>query len=186
MNITVSGHQVEVSESFREVVVKGIEEISEKYNVNPVDVSVVLSKPTHVFHTDLTSHIGRGVVMRASGEADDAYTSFANALETLMARLRRHKKRLNHHHKHRDSHLESHVMEQFVLKPEEADSHEDEALPAIIAEVKLEIQKLSVSDAVMRLDLSQENTLLFRNAMNDRLNVLYRRSDGNIGWIDPK
>jgi ribosomal subunit interface protein len=186
MLITVSGHHVEVSESFRQVVAKGMNDLGEKYHVKLLDVSVILSKPSHLFHTDLTSHIGRGVVMRASGESEDAYASFHNALETLKSRLRRHKKRLTDHHKHRDTHLEVHTLDQVVLNPEESEAHDENPAPIVIAEVKMEVPKLSVGDAVMRLDLSQESALMFRNAMNDRLNVLYKRSDGNIGWIDPK
>jgi ribosomal subunit interface protein len=184
MKLTISGHQIDISDSFRAVVDTGLEELSNKFQIEPVDVSVVLSKRAHLFHTDLTSHIGRGVVMRASGEADDAYASFSKSLDALKVRLRRHKNRLTHHHKHRDSHMEIQAISQRLLDIESEQIDSDS--PVVIAEAKVDLQKLSVSDALMRLDLSQENTLIFRNKMNDRVNVIYKRSDGNIAWVDPE
>lgn len=187
MQITVTGRHLDISESFRDHCGTGIQELIERFQVNAIDTTITLSKHTQKFCSDIMSHIGRGVTMRAHGEGLDAYASFAQALATLAQQLRKHKRRLQDHHKHRDQHVSTEHVPYFVLNgesPEHADHQE--AAPAIIAEVQKEVPQLSVGDAVMRMDLSSEHTMVFRNQQSGRLNVIYRRSDGNIGWVDPQ
>lgn len=129
-------------------------------------------------------HLGRGVKVRASEETDDAYLSFEQASETFEKRLRRHKGKLVDHYKKRDVKYEKAPALQYVIQSQgEQEVNTDN--PLIIAEVKTEIPSLTVSEAVMHLDLSDTQAMLFNNVAHDQLNVVYRRQDGNIGWIAP-
>lgn len=187
MKLIVSGRKVDISDAFRQVVEDNLKDFCEKHAIDPVDVTVVLSKPTFAFHIDLKVHLGHHLFLRSSAEASDAYACLVQAMDTIVQRLRRYKKRLTDHHKNRDHHIvEKHLVNHFVVDgtSEEEDKGEDN--PAVIADTKLEVHRMSVAEAVMRLDLAQENTLIFKNTLNDRLNVVYRRTDGNIGWADPQ
>ena len=98
MKLTVTGRHVDISESFRSAVEEGLAELTTKHGVEPIDATVVLSKPTHLFHTDFTVHLGRDVILRASAEGVDAYASLTKAFDIIMQRLRRHKKLRYHIH----------------------------------------------------------------------------------------
>lgn len=187
MKITVTGRHLDMSDPYHKAVEDGLRDVAHKNGIDPIDVTVVLSKEHHEFHTDMTTHLARHINIRVSAVGDDPYSSLTNALDLLTQRLRRHKKRVIDHHKHRDVHLEKSTVHHFVVNG--SDSHDQEAdehFPAVIAETKLDIHKMSVADAVMRLDLSQESVFIFTNSKNDHLNVVYRRPDGNIAWVDPK
>jgi ribosomal subunit interface protein len=181
MSVNISGRNVNISDAFREIVGTGLSLLKEKHGVEPIDTQVLLTKEGHQFRTDLSIHLGKSVTLRSTGFGDDGYQGFNHAIDMMIRRLRRHKKRLSDHHRQHDHHGSPKVP-YYVL-----DGHEEEEAegsPAIIAESKKEIEHLSVADAVMRLDLGQEPAYVFKNKQTDRLNVLYRRSDGNIGWID--
>jgi ribosomal subunit interface protein len=187
MQVTVTGRHINISEAFRQSVEEGLQELVSRHQLNPVDALVTISKQGHTFYVDITSHIGRGVDMRAHGEGTDAYTSFAQALDTLASRLRKYKRRLVDHHKHHDQHTPQEVAPHYILNSTALDQEEEGELgPAIIAEMPKEIPQLSVGDAVMHMDLSAENAMIFRHQTSGRLNIVYRRADGNIGWVDPQ
>ncbi len=187
MQITVTGRNVDISEGFRNRVEQGLNELVEHYHLNPLDSIVTLSKQNNTFICDITSHIARGLSLRAHGENGEPYTSFTQALDVLSKRLRKYKRRLVDHHKHHDYHATPETVPYFILDKSHSEDVETEVLaPAIIAEMPKEIPKLSVGDAVMRMDLSSESTMVFRNHGSGRLNVIYRRTDGNIGWVDPQ
>lgn len=191
MKLSVTGRRVEVSEAFRGSVEEGIRTFSETHRVDPVDLSVVLSKEKFLFKTELAAHLGKEVYLRANGQAEDAYASFTVALDNLTKRLRRHKKRLVDHHRKHDVHTSQqdvpyYIMNGAIFESEEEDTTGQELSPAIIAETNTQVPILSVGDAVMRMDLLDENAFIFKNSQNERINFVYRRADGNIGWIDPK
>ena len=191
MKLSVSGCRLEVSESFRKSVEEGLRVFNETHRVDPVDVSVVLSKEKFLFKTELSTHLGKDVHLRAHSQAEDAYASFTMALDNLTKRLRRHKKRLVDHHRKHDTHKSGatapyYIMNGSIFHSEEEDTTGQELAPAIIAETNTQVPTLSVGDAVMRMDLVDENAFIFRNSQSNRVNFVYRRADGNIGWIDPK
>jgi ribosomal subunit interface protein len=191
MKLSVTGRKVDIGEAFQEYVGQEFKTINERYHLNPVEVTVVISKvgKGYLYHCDITSKVGR-IDIRAEGEGSEVPQSFDNALHTLVQRLRRHKRKLQDHHKHHDVHAGSKEEIAYYLLNgqggEQIEETEEDLAPAIIAEMKKQVETLSVEEAVMRLDLSNEVAYVFRNKKQGRLNVIYRRADGNIGWIDPE
>ena len=190
MQLSIQGRQIDVGDAFRQHVEESLSSIFEKYFGDAIEASVTLSRVAHLYHAGLSVHIGRGMQLQASGEADEVYPAFDTAAERLAKRLRRYKRRLRDHHK---AMQEAEVMEaqQYILaaQPEsevDEEAEGDDETPMVIAEMASEIPSLTVSEAVMRLDLAEAPALLFRNRAHGGLNMLYRRSDGNIGWVDPK
>jgi len=186
MKLNITGKQIDISKAFREHVEDKFNALNTKYSVDPVDVMVTITHENHNFHCEISAHIGRGMHIRCNSNGSDAYSCFDNTITILEYRLRRHKKRLHDHNRKRDIHLKQEIAPSYILNiNEESDSHESEDLaPPIIAEIKREIQTLSVGEAVFRMDLGNENPYIFRNSSHGRVNVVYRREDGNIGWVD--
>jgi len=186
MNLKVAGKQIDISKPFRAHVEEKFSSLNDKYSIDPVDVTVTINHEMHDFHCEISAHIGRNMFLRCNGEGADAYSCFDNTLVVLEKRLRRHKKRLNDHNRRRDTHIKQEIAPAYVLGlQDEPENHESEDLaPPIIAETKREIQTLSVGEAVFRMDLGNENPYIFRNSSHGRINVVYKREDGNIGWVD--
>ena len=137
------------------------------------------------FDCDCAVHLDTGVVLQANGRAHDAAVSFEEAAERVEKRLRRYKRRLkDHHSNHRDMLPAEAAYAVMTAPPEEEEVTEDYA-PAIIAEMSTPIVAQTVAQAVMQLDLTDRPLVVFTNAATGKLNVVYRRPDGNVGWIDP-
>lgn len=184
MQVQVTGKKIEVSESLRRQVEEKSREVCQKYDLTPLESSATFSKDGPMIRCDLEMHLGRGVYVRAYEETNDAYLSLEQAIETFEKRLRRHKKRLIDHNKKRDVDYKKAPAFQYVINAESEKEREEEN-PLIIAEMKTDIPTLTVSEAVMHLDLSDDQAMLFNNVAYNQLNVVYRRLDGNIGWIAP-
>ncbi len=186
MEISTTGHNVDVGEALRGHVEAALSDSVGKYFEKALNADVTFSKEGgHRFHVDIRVHPKRGMVVHGGAEGGDAYGAFDGALERIAKQLRRYKRRLNDHHKTPASEVIL-KAQQYVLQGEEEDAELPESSdPVIIAEMDAEIVTLSVSDAVMRMDLAHAPVMMFRNSANGRLNVVYRREDGNIGWIDP-
>ena len=186
MIITVTGRHIEISDAFRSNVESGIEELTSKHNISPIETTVTLAKQNHTFTADIDSHIAQGLNIRTRGEGSDAYTCFQNALDKLKARIRRHKSWLDDHHRHRDIPVEK--ASSFILDAEQPTNREETSngyAPAIIAEMQADVPTLTVGEAVNRFDVAEDHAYIFRNSKSGALNVIYRRTDGNIGWVDP-
>ncbi len=192
MEITVSGKQVDLSEALRERVGRSLETIAGKYFDHALQAQVTFSRARSFFTCDINVHAGRGLTLRGEGEAADANSAFDDAAEHIAKRLRRYRRRVNEHARdlaQRDGPPEEGT--QYVLRQEEetpldgAASGTTVAHATVIAEVAMEIALLSVGEAVMRMDLADQPVLMFRNSASGDLNVVYRRGDGHIGWIDP-
>ncbi len=197
MKITVSGKQIETSGTFRRHAEEQLELVVEKYFDRSIEATVTLSRAGQDMRVDIQAHAGRGITVQAHGTAEQANQALDLALDRIGKRLRRYKRRLKgHHRKERaQAKLDSLNVQRYILAPPPENTVEDddtdpeavsEDNPVIIAEVTREIDTLSVSDAVMHLDLADRSALVFRNAVNGQLNVVYRRRDGNIGWVDPQ
>lgn len=183
MSINVAGRHVDMSPAITSYAVEGVEGLLDKYNMDAVGGEVVFLKPSHLFEADISLHLKRGVYLRTKGEGDTAYVALDQACHKLETKIRKHKKMLDHHHKMRDQHLEKFEALDYVL--DSGASHEpSQEHPPIIAETKTDVPTLSVTEAVMRLDLGDLHTIVFKNPKHGGLNVLYRRPDGNIGWVD--
>ncbi|HUM07549.1 MAG TPA: ribosome-associated translation inhibitor RaiA [Acidocella sp.] len=194
MQLTVSGKQVDLSDALRVHVNKQLDSITSKYFDQALEAQVTFSKARSFFTCDINLHAGRGITVRGEGEAADAHGAFDDAAEHIATRLRRYRRRVSQHARDNGTRAKPQAGTQYVLKhePEQEHEHEattamnDEALhAAVIAESATTIETLSVRDAVMKMDLAFQPVLMFRNAKTGELNVVYRRPDGHVGWIDP-
>lgn len=185
MDILINGKGLDVGDALRLHINGELADTVAKYFAKALDAAVTVSREAHRFRADISVHPVRGVTLQGRASAEDAYAAFDSAMERIAKQLRRYKRRLNDHHKGRASE-EILIAPQFIMAPE-ADEEElpADGQPAIIAEISAEIATLSVGEAVMRMDLADTPALMFRNRSHGGLNVVYRRADGNIGWIDP-
>jgi ribosomal subunit interface protein len=191
MHITVAGKQVETGEALKTHVSDGLAAITAKYFDHALEANVTFHKHRSQFSCDINLKAGRGLMMRAEGDGADAHRAFEVAAEHLAKRLRRYRRRVNEHARSFAGEREAPAEEvprgrRYVIEaPSEEEAPEQGDHGAIIAENPTHIEKLSVGEAVMRLDLAQAQVVMFRNRKGGGLNVVYRRADGNIGWIDP-
>lgn len=186
MDLSIKGKGLDVGEALRAHVEAELDSAVGKYFARALDANVVVSREAYRFRLDITVHPVRGVVVQSHATADDAYAAFDTALERVAKQLRRYKRRLNDHHRAARPGEDVIVAHEAIIAPESSDEElPEQGQPIIIAEMQTEIQTLSVSEAVMRMDLADQPLLMFRNSGNGVINVVYRRADGNIGWIDP-
>ncbi len=200
MHITIAGKQVETGEALRIHVQEGLSTIARKYFDHALEANVTFHHDMKAragahFCCDINLKAGRNIFMRAEGEGVDAHRAFDVAAEHLGKRLRRYRRRVNDHARSLADRRDVEPREearQVVLRPpvevEETATTTVAAEPehgVIVAEQTTELLRLSVSEAVMRLDLEHKPLLMFRNSGSGALNVIYRREDGHIGWLDP-
>jgi ribosomal subunit interface protein len=194
MQITVSGKQVELSDALRTRVVQSLDTITGKYFDHALEAHVTFSRARSFFTCDINVHAGTGLMLRGEGEAADANAAFDDAAEHIAKRLRRYRRRVNDHARDQAQRDRPQAARQYTLRQEDDEPAGDAraegevratTYATVVAEVPTEIALLTVSDAVMRMDLADQPVLMFRNSATGVLNVVYRRSDGNIGWIDP-
>ncbi|MBA4249076.1 MAG: ribosomal subunit interface protein [Candidatus Puniceispirillum sp.] len=184
MAIVISGKQMDLGESLRSHIENDITTTVSRYIDGDIDATVTVSKDTHAFRTDIQIHVGKHIDVHANGNDADAHKSVEVALSKLDAQIRRYKTRLLNMRRKKDDHSKIvETVQKFIVQRQEEDNVEDN--PLVIAEVPKEILTLTVGDAVMKMDLSEYPVLVFKNAANDQINVVYKRPDNNIGWIDP-
>ena len=182
MQITVKGRQIDVGQALRTHVEESLDGIASKYFGNAIEATVIFAHDAHLFKADVSLHVGRGIMVQATAEADEIYPAFDAAAGKTVKRLQKLKGRLRDHH--RDEAVEaagSYVLE--ALPANDTGAHE---APAIVAEMPTHIGVMSVAEAVMYMDLADLPALMFRNSAHNELNMVYRRSDGAVGWVDPK
>ena len=192
MHVTVAGKQVETGEALKVHVRDGLDAITRKYFDHALEANVTFHRSRAHFACDINLKAGRGLTMRAEGEGPDAHRAFEEAAEHLAKRLRRYRRRVNEHARSfapgRDT--ETPAGRERVLQAIEEEGEEPIAVNgadhgAIIAEHPTDISLMTVGEAVMRMDLGQVPVLMFRNKATRAVNVVYRRGDGHVGWIDP-
>jgi ribosomal subunit interface protein len=191
MQLTVTGKQVDVGDALRRHVESALDSLLDKYFGAAIEAHAVFAREGHLIQVEISLHIGRGIIINSGAAAADHYPAFDAAAERLAKQLRRYKRRLRDHHGKAHASVErAETARSFVLAPidEEAEADAgtvDGASPVVIAEMSTELPRLTVGEAAMRLDLADAPVLLFRNRTHGELNLVYRRGDGNIGWIDP-
>jgi len=188
MQVSVTGKHFDVGQSLRNHAVATTAVIVERYFGKATEAHVVFSRERHLVKAEISVHATRGLSVQSGGEAEDAYIAFDGAAERIDKRLRRQKRRLRNHHGRAKDGVEADGADatSYVLSPDEPDAPDTGAgEPLVIAEMRTRLPTLSVSEAVMRLDLADLPALLFRNGARGNVNLVYRRPDGNIGWIDP-
>jgi ribosomal subunit interface protein len=196
MTIQVTGKNVGAGEAFQGYVTDKISVVLDKYIGPELFGHVRVEKAKTGFRTSCSLRLKTGLLLESQGEGADAYASADKALEHLEKRVRRYKRRLkSHHHGDVEAARETATNRYVVqLQDEEGADHAAadvghkpaDTAPVIIAEAEGALKELSVSAAVMQLDLTDDAFLLFRNASHGRINVVHRRADGNVGWIDPE
>lgn len=188
MNLNIHGKQVDIGTALREQTEDKFESLVEKHFPSGWSGTVTFSKEAGSFRCDGHIHLFSGMSLQASAVADSAYTALEGASNRLEKRLRRYMRRLKDHHAAQETPIETYAAPAYVIEPS-ADSDEvtePETLePVIIAEMSADVKSLTVGEAVMQLDLQDTPAILFQNRGTGRLNMVYRRNDGNIGWIDP-
>lgn len=189
MRYQITGKQIDVGEALQTHVRTELGTVLEKYSQRPTDATVVFSKSGHEYVCESTVHLSSGLTAAAKGHATEIYAAFDACAQKMDKQLRRYKRRLKDHHKDRTEPVEVSGASTYILASEQDgsdDYNEPETLqPIIVAEMQTRIPSLSVGEAVMQMELAGAPVLVFRNDKKDGVNVVYRREDGNIGWIDP-
>lgn len=191
MQLSVKGQHVDVGDSLRAHVEEKLGNIKQKFFNRTTDVQVTFAREGHhLFTSHIIFHVGHGVKVQATAGHTDPYAAFDEAADRVAKQLRRYKNRLRDHHERLEKTPDASFIKarDYVLHTATDDAAEEPASgsePVIVAEQTTDIPALSVSEAVMRMDLADQGYMLFKNPKTDTLNIVYRRPDGNIGWIDP-
>ena len=188
MNVQINGKHIDVGSSLSSHATEKTKEIILKYAKSATDISITFSKDRHEYFCDISIHLVTGITVQAKGKSNDIYDSFENSLEKTDKQLRRYKRRLKNHHIDRKNPIEFVNANSYVIsKHDETDNGEKESLsPLIIAEMQTKLPTITVGEAVMQMELSGSNMLIFRNSSHQKINVVHLREDGNIGWVDPE
>jgi ribosomal subunit interface protein len=188
MRYQISGKQIDIGEALQTHVQTELGEAVKKYAERPTEAIVVFSKSGHEYVCETTVHLSTGLTAQAKAHQTEIYAAFDACCEKMEKQLRRYKRRLKDHHKDRVEPVEIFGASSYILAAEQdAEDNEPESLqPIIVAEMETQIPSLSVGEAVMQMELAGAPVLVFRNEKKAGVNVVYRRDDGNIGWIDPQ
>lgn len=197
MQLSVKGKQIDVGDALRIHVETSLSAIVDKYFEKAIEAHAVFSRQGNLIRSDLSVHLRRDILVQGQASAPDAYAAFDGAAEHIAKRIRRYKRRLRDRQGETHEAAAENLSARSYVLAEEPEGHEERiaALPAgadaapdqpvIVAEMTCEIPSLTVGEAVMRMDLADLPTFIFRNRAHGGLNVVYRRRDGHIGWVDP-
>ena len=192
MQIQITGRHMELGEALRGRIEEGLEAAVSKYFNRTGEANVFVSQHGPFVEVDCNVHLPSGIVLQSTGKADDPYAALEVSLDKMEKRVRRYKRRLKDHHTNGQPALPAQAVAEMLIQvpAEDADEPEDAGLengdaPLTVAETQVQIRTMSVSEAVMQLELQDVPALMFRNASHDGLNMVYRRPDGHIGWVDP-
>ena len=187
MRYQIVGKQIDIGEALQTHVKTQLGEVLTKYAGRPTDALVVFSRSAHEYVCEATVHLSTGLTAQAKAHATEIYASFEACCEKMDKQLRRYKRRLKNHHRDRTEPVELFGASSYILASEDmsGESEPESLQPIIVAETETQIPSLSVGEAVMQMELAGAPVLIFKNERKNGLNVVYRREDGNIGWIDP-
>jgi len=193
MQLSVQGKQIDVGDALRAHVGEKLNDINAKYFNRAIDATVVFSREGEgFFKAHISIRVGKNILILGDTVESDIYLAFDVAAAKVAKQLRRYKNRLRNHHQRIEQTPEGEIIKardytlamEYFNNNEEAEAEQPDN-PLIVAEMAADIETLSVSEAVMRMDLANQTALLFRNASHNGLNLVYRRADGNVGWVDP-
>jgi ribosomal subunit interface protein len=188
MRYQISGRQMDIGEALQTHVKAELGEVVEKYAQRPTEAVIVFSRVAHEFVCETVIHLSTGLNAQAKGHATEIYAAFESCREKMDKQLRRYKRRLRSHHRDRTAPVEFGDSSAYILAASEEPEDDESATlqPVIIAEMESKIPFVTVGEAVMQLELTGHKFLVFRNEGHGGVNVVYRRDDGNVGWIDPR
>ena len=183
----ITGKQIDIGEALQTHVKFVLGDIVNKYAERPTDATIIFSKSASEYVCEIIVHLSTGLTTQAGAHGYEIYTAFDSAAEKMEKQLRRYRRRLKDHHKERAQPVELSASSSYILAHHDVsdDSEPDTLQPLIVAEMEQKIQSLSVGEAVMQMELAGQPALVFRNEGHNGVNVVYRREDGNIGWVDP-
>jgi ribosomal subunit interface protein len=185
LDIRVSGHRVDADESLRDTATTRISEMADKYFARAIGANVTFGRgPNNDFTCAILAPVANGVVLKASHQASIAKDAFTGAADRIEKQLRRYVKRIRDHKPAMSNYVENAAYTVFS-PPQSADDEAPDS-PPIVAETRTDIPDATVSDAVMLMDLRNTNALMFRNSKSGDYNMIYRREDGTIGWVEPQ
>jgi ribosomal subunit interface protein len=189
MRYQISGKQINIGEALQTHVENSLGAVMEKYAQRPTDATVIFSKSGAEFICEATVHLSTGLTASAKATEHEIYAAFEKTADKMEKQLRRYKRRLKDHHRDRQQPVDVFGAATYILASSDAENEdaEPETLqPIIVAEMETKIPSLSVGEAVMQMEIAGAPLLVFRNEGHDGVNVVYRRDDGNVGWIDPR
>ena len=189
MRYQLSGKQIDIGEALQTHVKDSLGAVVEKYAQRPTDATIIFSKSGAEFVCEATVHLSTGLTASAKAQAHEIYAAFEKTADKMEKQLRRYKRRLKDHHRDRTQPVDVFGASAYILASSETENEdaEPETLqPIIVAEMETKIPSLSVGEAVMQMEIAGAPLLVFRNEGHDGVNVVYRRDDGNVGWIDPR
>ena len=188
MHYQITGKQIDIGEALQSHVQSEMGEVCSKYAGRPTDAIIVFSKSGHEYVCEAEVHLSTGLTAQAKGKATEIYAAFDGASEKMEKQLRRYKRRLKDHHRDRSQPVELSDAGSYILASnDESDDQEPDGVNSmIVAEMETKIPSISVGEAVMQMEIADAPVLVFRNEGHSGINVVYRREDGNIGWIDPR
>jgi len=185
MDIRVAGHQVATGEALRTHVSDRLSAMADRYFSRAVGANVTFGRgPYEDFTCDIVAPVVQGVVLKSSNRANDAHVAFEGAADKIERQLKRYVSRLRERRAEGETEVEESASYTIFAAPRDEEDAPPPA-PAIVAETRVDIPEASVSDAVMMLDLRNTNALMFRNLKSREFNMVYRREDGTIGWVEP-
>ena len=186
MDIRVSGHQMATGSALQEHATDRLNAISEKFFSRALSSAVTFGKaPARAFSCDIVLHVNQGLILKSHGQAQDAHQAFEQAADKVEKQLRRYKRRLKDRHEQTNHAAREEDAAYTVFDVGDPESEEAPDAPPVIAETRTDIPEVSVADAVMMLDLRHTTALFFKNAGTGKHNMVYRRGDGSIGWVEP-
>ena len=187
MQLQIAGKNIELGQALQERISTGFEGAISKYFDRATNGNVTVEKRGHETEVVCQVHLSSGIDLQSTGRGADPYSAFEASIERLEKRVRRYKRRLKDHHKDNKEPLPAEIASAYILKSDDDEEGDDYLVdaPAIIAEVQTDIKTMTVSMAVLQLELVDAPALMFRNAVHGDLNMVYRREDGHIGWVDP-
>lgn len=187
MRYQISGKQIDIGEALQSHVKTEFDGVVGKFSQRPTDAHVVFSKSASEFICEATIHLSTGLTAQAKAQSHEIYSAFDKCTDKMETQLRRYKRRLKDHHKERQQPVEISSASSYILaaSKETHESEPESLTPMIIAEMEAKIPSISVGEAVMQMELAGVPALVFRNEGNGGINVVYRREDGNISWVDP-
>lgn len=188
MRYKISGRQIDIGDALQTHVKSELDDVVSKFSQRPTDATIIFSRSAHEYVCETIIHLSTGLTTQAKAHATEIYSAFDQCRDKLEKQLRRYKRRLKDHHKDRKEPVELYGASSYILAASDgSDDAEPESLqPIIIAEMESSIPALSVGEAVMQMELAGAPVLVFRQEGHKGVNVVYRREDGNIGWIDPE
>ncbi len=186
MDIRISGHQMDTGAALQTHATDRLTAVVDKYLSRAVSSNITFSKaPAGAFRCDIITHAGHGLVLKGAGTAGDAHIALDQSVDKIETQLRRYKHRLTDRHTQSVHAIRQEEAAYTVFEESVAEDDVPPDAPVVIAETRVDVPEATVSDAVMMLDLRNTNALLFKNAGTGKHNMVYRRGDGSIGWVEP-